>query len=87
MARGWESKAVEAQIEEADKHALEPLSPAQSTPESRALRVRLESLQLSRARTLSQLEVATRPAHRELLQRTLRALEAQIEGLNMENLA
>lgn len=81
MARGWESKAVEAQVEEAEKRALKQLAPDEMTPAERARRERLESLRLSRARTLAQLEQATRPAHRAMLQRTLRALEAEIEEL------
>ncbi|MDT5122568.1 MAG: hypothetical protein QOC96_2050 [Acidobacteriota bacterium] len=82
MARGWESKAVEDQIEEASKRALKKSAADDLTPEQRARLDRLESLRLSRARTLTQLERATRPAHREMLQRTLRALEAEIDELN-----
>ncbi len=85
MARGWESKAVADQMEEA--------VPAPSTrglrqdgyeisPAVRARRERLEYLRLSRSRTLSQLENATRPVHREMLQRTLRAIEKEMEELN-----
>ncbi|HEX8709162.1 MAG TPA: hypothetical protein VF723_13025 [Pyrinomonadaceae bacterium] len=80
MARGWESKAVEAQIEEAGAGALEQPRDALS-PEERVRHDRLESLRLSRARTLDQLERATRPAHRSMLQGTLRAIEAEIEEL------
>lgn len=86
MARGWESKAVEAQVEEAEKRALKQSMPDKLTPEERARRERQDSLRLSRARTLDQLEQATRPAHRAMLQRTLRALEAEIEELGVENL-
>ena len=81
MARGWESKAVADQIEEADERALNQRALNELSPEERARLDRLESLRLSRARTLSQLEHATRPAHRQMLQRTLRALEAEIEDL------
>ena len=81
MARGWESKAVEAQMEEAEKRALKKGAHDDLTPEERARRDRLESLRLSRARTLTQLEQATRPAHRAMLQRTLQALEAEIDVL------
>jgi hypothetical protein len=82
MARGWESKAVEDQQHEAEERARRKQSAAEDlTPEERERRERLESLQLSRARTLSQLDGATRPAHRQMLQRTLRALEAEIESL------
>ena len=77
MARGWESKAVESQLEEREKRASAP-PPAELTPEERARRARLDSLRLSRARTLEQLERATSPAHRAMLKRTLLALEKEI---------
>jgi hypothetical protein len=82
MARGWESKAVADQIDEADQRALQQESLDDLSPEERARRERLESLRLSRAHTLTQLERATRPAHRQMLQRTLRALEAEMEELS-----
>ena len=81
MARGWESKAVEDQIEQANERARRQESLEDLSPEEQARRERLESLRLSRARTLAQLESATRPAHRQMLQRTLRALEAEMEDL------
>jgi hypothetical protein len=81
MARGWESKAVEDQIEQANERARNRQSLEDISPEERAQRERLESLRLSRARTLTQLERASRPAHRAMLQRTLRALEAEIDEL------
>lgn len=83
MARGWESKAVEDQQQEAARRALEASAPAfEQSPEVRARRERSEFLRLSRSRTLDQLERATNPAHREMLRRTLSALEAEIEALN-----
>jgi hypothetical protein len=82
MARGWESKAVEDQIEQANERARSLQSLEDLPPEERARRERLESLMLSRTRTLDQLESATRPAHRQMLQRTLAALEAEIEKQN-----
>jgi hypothetical protein len=84
MARGWESKAVEDQMNEAEERPRRKQDAEDDiSPEERARRERLGSLQLSRARTLSQLEQATRPAHREMLQRTLRALEAEIDSLGL----
>ena len=84
MARGWESKAVEDQIEQAEERARNLRSLEQLSPEERARRERLDSLMLSRTRTLDQLENATRPAHRQMLQRTLAALEAEIEKQETE---
>jgi hypothetical protein len=81
MARGWESKAVADQMEAADERAQARPTQAELSPAERARHERLESLRLSRARTLDQLEHATRRPHREMLQRTLRALEAEIEEL------
>jgi hypothetical protein len=77
LARGWESKSVESQQEE---RAREPeLRDAQPlTPEERARRGRLASLELSRSRTLDQLERSTSAAHRAMLKRTLVALEREI---------
>jgi hypothetical protein len=82
MARGWESKAVADQIEAADERAGQQPPDYEISPQVRARLERLEGLRLSRARTLDQLEHATRRPHREMLQRTLRALEAEIEELS-----
>ncbi|HLL16554.1 MAG TPA: hypothetical protein VK388_15965 [Pyrinomonadaceae bacterium] len=83
MARGWESKAVEDQIQEAEERARRAAEPLlDESPEARARRERLETLRLSRSRTLDQLERATNRAHREMLGRTLRALESEIGELN-----
>jgi len=48
------------------------------------LRQKLESLRLSRSRTLAQLEQASRPAYQQVLERALRALEDQIEELSRQ---
>lgn len=83
MARGWESKAVADQMEQADERArAEQAARDELSPEERERRQRLASVKLSRARTLDQLESATNRAYREMLQRTLRALEAEIEELS-----
>ncbi len=77
MARGWESKSVESQLEEKEREAelrkSQPLS-----PEERDRTERLASLSLSRARTLEQLERASSGAHRAMLKRSLLALEKQL---------
>ena len=81
MARGWESKAVSDQIEEGKERAVERPSDLDRTPEARIYRQQLESLRLSRSRTLEQLQRATNPAHRETLQKGLSALEQEIEKI------
>ncbi|HEX8500547.1 MAG TPA: hypothetical protein VF659_08155 [Pyrinomonadaceae bacterium] len=77
MARGWESKSVESQQEESFRESEQPDLKA-LPPEERARRERIASLELSRARTLDQLERATSAAHRAMLKRTLLALERDI---------
>ena len=79
MARGWESKSVESQQEESFRES-EQRDFQQLSPEGRERRERLASLELSRARTLDQLERATSAAHRAMLKRTLLALERDIAG-------
>jgi hypothetical protein len=78
MARGWESKSVEDQIDERAKQR-ESQSVDELTPEERLRRDRLASLQLSKSRLLAQLERAKHPTHRTILLKGLKAIEKQIE--------
>ena len=80
MARGWESKSVEAQIEEGNQRSEQQPRPPKSM-DARERELRLESLRLSRSRLLDQLERARHSAHREVLQNGLRAVEREIEEL------
>ena len=77
MARGWESKSIESQQEERARES-EQRGSKLLTPEERARRERLATLELSRSRTLDQLERSTSAAHRAMLKRTLLALEREI---------
>jgi hypothetical protein len=81
MARGWESKAVADQIEEGESRQAAPPE-AQTSPEQRRLKERLDSLLLSKSRLLQQLERATRPAHRNVLLNGLKAVEKEIEEVS-----
>ena len=80
MARGWESKAVESQIE-----AAEMRNPRDRQPQPNVEQVRLErereSLELSRTRVLQDLAAAKNPKYRELLERSLRFLDEKIAAL------
>ena len=83
MARGWESKAVADQIEEGESRQQQ--SPkTETTREQRALKERLDSLQLSRSRLLQQLEHARHPAHRNVLLNGLKAIEREIEEVSLK---
>ncbi len=79
MARGWESKSIEAQQEEAGraKKAAPPVSRA-----VRARRERRRTLELARARAADDLSRATAPAHRRMLEQALAALDEQLNGLD-----
>jgi hypothetical protein len=81
MARGWESKSVEAQMEESA--AAEPAkSKAQLTPEELLRRKKRADLMLSRSRVVQQLAESTNERYSELLRRTLAALDQQINALS-----
>jgi hypothetical protein len=84
LARGWESKSVESQQEESFRESEQRDSQALS-PEERARQERRASLELSRSRTLDQLEHANGAAHRAMLKRTLLALERDLADLDTPN--
>ena len=77
MARGWESKSVEQQQEEA---ATSKSLAARLTPEQAAREKRRQGLLLSRQRVLQQLEAASNPRHRQMLQAALADLDTQLQG-------
>lgn len=81
MARGWESKSVEAQMEESVASAPAK-SRAQLTPEELQLRKKKADLTLSRTRVVQQLAESTNERYSELLRRTLAALDQQIADLS-----
>ena len=78
MARGWESKNIESQQEEAQRRRS---APPPLTPEEQARRARRQSLELARARAAADLERATAPAHRRMLEQAIKALDQQIGEL------
>ncbi|MFL6351459.1 MAG: hypothetical protein ACJ74Z_06380 [Bryobacteraceae bacterium] len=81
MARGWESKAVESQIESAEAEHLASRRVQLSAEQLRKQRER-ESIELSRTRVLQDLTAAVNPKYRELLQRSLQYLNDQIATLD-----
>lgn len=76
MARGWESKSVESQMESAEEKASVPRGAM--TLEEAARHRQRESLRLARARVKQQLESATEPRYVKLLNDTLQDLEARL---------
>jgi len=82
MARGWESKSVEAQQDEAaGRIALE--KPHLTREEADRLRER-ETLRLSLQNVIQQLERSHDPRHRAMLERALADLEGKIQALGTE---
>lgn len=79
MSRGWESKSVEAQMEEADS---EPSNSGPLSAADRQATQKKNDLQLSRRRILQQLETSNNERYSELLRRTLADLDAQIAALD-----
>jgi hypothetical protein len=78
MARGFESKSVESQQEEAQR--ARTIRPALS-PEEQVRQTRKSGLELALAQTQSEMAAACRPAHREMLKLKLEAIQAQIRDL------
>jgi hypothetical protein len=76
VARGWESKSVEAQQAEAGEKSSQPRA-RMSAEQAAAFRQR-ENLMLARQRVLQQLEANSNPRHRQLLQDALAALEEKL---------
>jgi phage protein D len=82
MARGWESKSIEEQLEqraeqreEAAKVASKHVVRAAGAEQARARQILL----LKRERILS--EKTSHPARRSALQAALQAIEAELQGL------
>jgi hypothetical protein len=78
MARGWESKSVEAQQEEAIRAAAKGPGP---TADELARAERQRTLELMRKRAVDDLNRATAPAHRQMLERAIAALDEQLTKL------
>ena len=78
MARGWESKSVEAQQEEAATRSPE-LAPVSAEEASR--RAQRATLSLARSRALADLQQACRPAHRAMLEQAIAELDSRLAEL------
>jgi hypothetical protein len=80
MAKGWESKAVESQVQDSQSKGRtkqgEVLTPLQIDT-----RRRREVLILSRARVERDLQVSQDQRYRDLLTRALADIEAQLSAL------
>ena len=80
MARGWESKDVEAQVESKDSNKSSTKHGAK-TPEEQLRDLDIKDLQLSRTRIVNDLSSATHPNHRKSLEAALAHLDKKIAAL------
>jgi hypothetical protein len=78
MARGFESKSVESQQEEAQRQKT--MRPAISA-EEQARQSRKAGLELALAQTQAEMLSACKPAHKEMLKLRLEAIQSQIRDL------
>jgi hypothetical protein len=81
MARGWESKDVESQVE-ATETPKPKASSGPKTPEQLMREEQLKDLQLSRIRIVNDLASATHPNHRKSLEAALVHLDKKIAELS-----
>jgi len=80
MARGWESKSVESQIDAAEERAALAKLP-KLTPEEAERKQQRESLLLTRVRVVHDLEASKNPRYRESLEAALKHLDDKIAAL------
>ena len=79
MARGWESKSVEAQIDAAQV-PRNLVSRRQQSPESIELMRKKENILLSRTRVVRELQTSQNPRYRAVLSKALADLDAQLSA-------
>jgi hypothetical protein len=82
MARGWESKSVESQIESARADRGNP-SEQRLTPEMAAAVRKKESLLLARTHLQQQIQASQNPRHRAMLESALAEVEKQLAATNI----
>ena len=78
MARGWESKSVESQQNDA---AITTPQTAPVSAEEASRRAERATLSLARSRALADLQQACRPAHRAMLEQAIADLDARLASL------
>ena len=80
MARGWESKSVEEQVQE-HQQKKEESTKKQLTAEQLESHRKREVLLLSRSRVQKDLQASQNPRHRDQLNSALADLDSQIAAL------
>jgi hypothetical protein len=78
VARGWESKSVEAQPFDASENRQATTTPRNDDP----AQAERQTLMLARTRALADLQLACAPAHRAMLEQAIAALDERIAAVN-----
>jgi len=81
MARGWESKSVEAQIDMAEAHHRSAVLEKGPDPEKLSLIRQKETILLSRTRIVRELNAAQNPRYKAVLNKALADLDAKLSTL------
>ena len=84
MARGWESKEVESQIESAEQRRSAAAAATALSTHQIEIRKERERLELSRTRVLHDLDAATNPRYRAMLEASLQFLDGKLAELNRQ---
>lgn len=84
MARGWESKSVEDQIQAREEKRAARQKPVLTENETKR-RARREELTLSRTKILRDLETTQNERYKVLLNRTLVHIEAELAKLDLSD--
>lgn len=76
MARGWESKSIETQQDEASRRIAD--SGRRATADERVQQQQRRTLELARARAVADLARATTDAHQVMLRRAIADLDVRL---------
>lgn len=80
MARGWESKAVEDQIESKTKEFVAVKTKKRTADQVQRL-IEIRNLEAARAKVRHEIEGTQNERYKEMLQRSLHDLETKLAGL------
>ena len=80
MARGWESKSVEAQIEEKEKATAKSVKTRTADQVQQIMEKR--TLELARAKVAHELASSQNPRYAQMLQRSLSELDRKIAAID-----
>lgn len=82
MARGWESKSVEAQIDMAERLPFHAAAAKELTSREQELIRKRETIVLSRTRVVRELGSTQNPRYKGILSKALAELDAQLASFS-----